>query len=383
MNQPQLSWSYQHSGISRNSSTVGTFSAMTAPASYPGSSIAATSYPSSTSFVRSMPTNSHPASSYSSGSRQSYQLNYTGFSDELTDSYGMNGLPSTQYNLQGQDSHLPSVNYNPSEMSRTWASIPNSRQIQQNFTLEPDGSSRFPNPSFPFPSAPSSTHANLVPNEPARFPAMNTLKVSLPHYDPNRILPALGSKGSTGKSLRSASMIPTDANGISISNYRSGACGTTDHSGNDGNQHSAGSSTSSTFSNTEEPGNNSSSSPQMSQKSTVFGYNHGQQERVSTYGSTYVPTNAGMVERHAGLDNNSLETELSNDQALTGQDSSSHQYTYNLGNSTKQAQGTLVNGQSYVRLQEPHHTQSFDNPNPLNHTATYNHRSSISTARPH
>lgn len=356
---------------------------MTAPASYPGSSMAATSYPSSTSFVRSVPINSHPASSYPNGSRQSYPLSYTGFSDELPDSYGMNGLPSTQYNLQGQDSHLPSVNYNPTEMSRSWASIPNSRQLHQNFTLEPDGSSRIPNPSFPFPSAPPSTQANLISTEPTRFPAMNTLKVSLPRYDlNNRILPALGSKGSTSKSLRNASMVPTDATGLSIPTYRSSVCGNTDHNGNDGNQHSAGSSTSSTFSNTEEPGSNSSSSPQMSQKSTAFGYHHGQHDR-ETYGSTYAPTNAGLVERHAGLDNHGLDAELSSDQMLSGQDSSPHQYTYNLGNGTRQAQGTLVNGQSYIRLQEPQHTQSFDNINQLNQPATYHHRSSISTARPH
>ena len=383
MNQPQLSWSYQHSGLSRNSPAVGTFPAMTTPASYPGSSITATSYPSSTTFVRSIPMNSHPASSYPSGSRQSYPLNYTGFSDELTDSYGMNGLSSTQYSLPGQDSHLPSVNYNPPEMSRSWTSIQNSRQLQQNFTLEPDGSSKFPNSSFPFPSASSSTHGNLIPNEATRFPALNTLKVSLPRYDLNRILPALGSKGSTGKSLRNASMIPTDATGIGIPHYRSSVCGNTEHTGSDGNQHSAGSSTSSTMSNTEEPGGNSSSSPQMSQKPTAFGYNHGQHDREATYSSTYVPTNASLVDRHAGLDNHGLDAALSSDQMLSGQDTSPHQYTYNLGNSTKQAQGTLVNGQNYVRLQEPQHTQSFDNLSPLHHTATFNHRSSISTARNH
>ena len=383
MNQPQLSWNYQHPGLSRNSSAVNNFSAMTAPASYPGSSIAATSYPSTTSFVRSVPMTSHAASSYPSGSRQSYPLTYTGFSDELTDSYGMNGLSSTQYNLQGQDSHLPSVNYNPPEMSRSWASIPNSRQLQQNFTSEPDGPSRFPNSSFPFPSGLAPTNPNLVSNEPTRFPAMNTLKVSLPRYDVNRILPALGSKGSIGKALRSAPMLPTDATGISIPHYRSSICGNTEHNGNDGNQHSAGSSTSSTMSNTEEPGSNSSSSPQLSQKPTAFGYHHRQHDRETTFGSTYVPTSAGLVERHAGLDNHGLDAELSSDQMLSGHDSSSHQYTYNLGNSSKHAQGTLVNGQNYVHLQEPQHTQSFDSLNPLNHTAPYNHRSSISSVRPH
>lgn len=389
ISQPHTSWGYQHSGIlSRSSSAISTFPAMTAPASYPGSSVAAPSYPSSTSLMRLHPVGNHTGISYANGSRPPYPINYSGFSDDMSEPYGMPELPSPQYQLQGQESHLPSVNYSSPDMSRSWIPVSNARQAH-NFTLEPEGSSKYVNPSFPMPSAPLSTATTLASKH-SHFPAMNTLETSLPTCDQihNRVLPALGSKmASASKGHRNPSILSGDGIGTSIPtplNYRSGTSWGTDNNGNDGNQHSVASSTSSTISNNvEDPGSNSSSSPQMSQNSTSFGYRPGQHDRDSNYNSTYNSSTTALLERQVGLDSG-LSAELSNDHIIPGQDSSSNQYTYSLGSSTKHSAGTLVNGQSYMRLQEPPNIQSFDNLNHLGHTTTYHpHRASISEARHH
>ena len=361
---------------------------MTAPASYPGSSIAATSYPNSTSFVRLQPVGNHSAVSLTNGSRPTYPMNYGAFPDDMAETYG---LPSPQYHLPSQESHLPSVNYNSPEMSRAWAPNSHARQPHQNFPLEAEGPSKYASSSFPIPSAPLSTTSTLALNEQPHFPAMSTLKTSLPHCERinNRVLPALGTKlGPASKDHQNTSILSGEGSstGLPLSlNHRSGASWNADQNGNDGNQRSVGSSTSSTISTTEDPGSNSSSSPQMSQKPTVFGYRPVQQDRESNYGSTYNSTSTSFTERHGGLDSNGLN-ELSNDHIIPSQDSPPNQYTYNLGSSMKHPEGTLVNGQSYMRLQEPQNVQSFGTLNDLGHTLTYHshpQRTSISNARHH
>lgn len=360
---------------------------MPAPASFSGPSVQSTSYPNSTSFVRPYPVGNHSTMPYSNNSRPSYPMNYNGFSDDMTETYKLHDMPSPQYQLQGQEPHLPSVQYSSPEVSRPWPSMASARQLQQNFTMEPDGSSSFMS-SFPLPSTTLSTNTTVAPSQPTHFPAMGVLKGSLPNCElNNRILPAPGSKlGPINKNYRgmSTSQGETVDAGIPQSlSYRTGAW-TADLSGNDGNHHSVGSSTSSTISNPEDPGSNSSSSPQMSQKSTAFGYRPGQQDRESNYGSTYNSSATALVDRQVGLDNNGLNGDLSNDHILPTSDSSSNQYTYNLGSSTKYPEGTLVNGQSYTRLQEPQNSQSYDNLNHLGNTATYHpHRTSISNTRHH
>ena len=386
----QPSWNYQHPGVpSRSASAVGQYPAMTAPSAYTGSSIAPSSYPSSMPYARLQPVGHQTPSPYHSNSRSSYPTNHAWLPEDLTETYS---LSSPNYAMSAQDSQLPSLNYTSPEMSRAWVPLPASRQPNQGFHMDQEGSSKYASPSYSLPSATLPTRTTGAPEGRSHFPAMNAMKTSLPTYSlpGSRILPAPDSnRGSTNNKNQASApvLIAEDAStGLSQSlSYRSAVSWNSGHTGTEAHQHSTGSSTSSTVSGTDGVSSNSSSSPQITQKPTFFDYRPAQQDRASDYDSAYSLSSTASLRRHAGLDSSVFPGELSSDSILPSQDSSSNQYTYTLGNSSDNQKGTLVNGQSYTRLQEPQHAQSLEALDHLtSQAATYtNHRTSISNAKSH
>ncbi|KAL8787952.1 MAG: hypothetical protein Q9195_007540 [Heterodermia aff. obscurata] len=223
---------------------------------------------------------------------------------------------------------------------------------------------------------------------------MNTMKTSLPSYslpgfrsltapDSNR-----GSTSTNNKNQSNAPILLAEDVGTGIPqslSYRSAIPWNSGHTGTEAHQHSTGSSTSSTVSGTDGVSSNSSASPQITQKPAFFDYRTAQQDRASDYNSAYSLSSTASMRRHVGIDSNVFPGELSNDSILPSQDSSSSQYTYTLGHSPESQKGTLVNGQSYTRLQEPQHAQSLE---VLDHLTTQGasyptHRTSISNAKSH
>lgn len=356
---------------------------MSTPTTYATTSIASHSYPSSVSYARLQPLGGQAPSAFNNNSRQVFPTNQAWLPEDITDPYS---LSSTQYTVPTQDSHLPSLNYTSSEMSRGWTPIPGPRQTQQGYHMDQEGPSKYATSSCSLPSTALMACTTGVPEGHSQFPAMNTLKSSLPSYSVHgsRILPVPESKrGSTSKNHPNASVFVAEdtATGLPQSQslgYRPGLLWNPDHTVTD-NQHSAGSSTSSAASGTEGVSSNSSSSPQMSQKPSSFGYRQVHQDRGSDFSSTYNMSSTAPMKRHTGIDISGFPNEVSNDNILPSQDTSQSQYTYNLGNSAEDPKGALVNGQSYTRLQEPQHAQSYE---PVNHytpqTSAYQkHRTSI------
>lgn len=378
----QVSWNYQHAGLpSRAGSTVGPYPTMSAPTTYATTSIAPHSYPSSASYARLQPLGGQAPSAYNNNSRQSFSGNHAWLPEDITDPYS---LSSSQYTVPAQESQLPSLNYTSSEMSRDWMPIPGTRQTQQGYHMDQEGPSKYATSSCSLPSNALMACTTGAPEGNSQFPAMNTLKSTLPSYSlhGSRILPVPESKrGSTSKNHLNASLFAAEdtATGLSQSlNYRPGLLWNPEHTVPEGNQHSAGSSTSSAASGTEGVSSNSSSSPQMSQKATSFGYRQAHQDRGSDFNPTYNMSSTASMKRHTGIDTTGFPNEVSSDSILPSQDSSQSQYTYSLGNSAEDPKGTLVNGQSYTRIQEPQHAESYET---LNHfpgqTSTYqNHRTS-------
>lgn len=346
--------------------------------------MASNSYPTSMSYGRPQPVGSQTALPYQSNSRSNFATSHGWIPEDLNEPYS---LSPPQYNLSAQDPQLPSVNYTSPEVSRAWVPIPTSRQPQQSFNLDQDLSTKYTTPSLPLPSATCTIGA---PEGHSQFPAMNTLKTSLPTYPlhNSRILPVPdGKRGSTRKGHTNTSALMLDDCGtgaLQSLNYRSTGMWNPAHTATEGNQHSAGSSTSSTVSGTEGVSSNSSSSPQKSHKTTSFGYRQAQQDRDTDCNASYSLSSTASMRRHTAIDSSIFPGELSSNNVLPDQDTSPSQYTYNLGSSTENPKGTLVNGESYTRLQEPHHAQSYE---ALNHltgqTNTFpTHRTSLSNARP-
>ena len=340
-------------------------------------------------YVRLQPVGHQTPSPYHSNSRQNYPTNHAWLSEDIAETYS---LSSPQYTMSAQESHLPSLNYTSPEMSRAWVPLPASRQPNQGFHMDQEGSSKYAAPSYSLPSATLPTRTTGPPDGHSRFPAMNAMKTSLPNYSVpgSRILPAPDSnRGSiSNKSQANASVLMAEDAGTSLSqslDYRSAVPWSSGHTGTEAHQNSTGSSTSSTVSGTDGVSSNSSTSPQMTQKPGFFDYRPAQQDRASDYSSTYSLSSAASLRRHAGLDSSVFPGELPSDSLLPSQDASSSQYTYTLGNSPDSQKGTLVNGQSYTRLQEPQHAQSLDVLDHLtSQAATYpTHRTSISNAKSH
>ena len=388
----QPSWNYQHSGVPpRSASAVGQYPAMTAPSTYAGSSIAASSYSSSMPYVRLQPVGQQIPSPYHSNSRQTYPTNHAWLPEDLAETY------SPQYAMSAQESQLPSLNYTSPEMSRAWVPLPASRQPtqgqpNQGFHMDQEGSSKYATPSYSLPSTTLPARTTGAQEGNLHFPAMNAMKTSLPSYSlpGSRILPALDSnRGSTkSKNQANAPVLMAEDTGTGLSqsrSYHSAIPWSSGHTGTEAHPHSTGSSTSSTISGTDGVSSNSSASPQITQKPAFLDYRPAQQERASDYNSGYSLSSTASLRRHAGLDNSVFPGELSNDSMLPGHDSSSSQYTYILGNSPESQKGTLVNGQSYTRLQEPQHAQSLEALDHLSsQAAAYPaHRTSISNAKSH
>ena len=386
----QPSWNYQHPGIpSRSASAVGQYPAMTTPSTYTGSSIASNSYPSSMPYVRLQPVGQQTPSPYHNNSRQSYPTNPAWLPEDIAETYS---LSSPQYTMSAQESQLPSLNYTSPEMSRAWVPLPASRQPNQGFHIDQEGSSKYATPSYSLPSATLPTRTTGAQEGHSQFPAMNAMKTSLPSYSlpGSRILPVPDSnRGLTNnKNQSNASVLTAEDTGASLSQslgYRSAVPWNSSHTGTEAHQHSTGSSTSSTVSGTDGVSSNSSASPQIIQKPAFFDYRPAQQDRASDYSSTYNLSSTASLRRHAGLDSSVFPGELSSDNILPSQDASLSQYTYTLGNSPESQKGTLVNGQSYTRLQEPQHAQSLEALDHLtSQAATYPaHRTSISNAKSH
>ena len=387
---PQPSWNYQHPGVpSRSASAVGQYPAMTASSTYAGSSIAASSYPNSMPYVRLQSVGHHTPSPYHSNSRQSYPTNHAWLPEDITETYS---LSSPQYTMSAQESHLPSLNYTSPEMSRAWIPLPASRQPNQGFHMDQEGSSKYATPSYSLPSAALPTRTTGAQEGHSQFPAMNAMKTSLPSYSlpGSRILPAPDSnRGLTSnKNQSNAPVLMAEDTGPGLSQslgYRSAVPWNSGHTGTEPHQNSTGSSTSSTVSGTDGVSSNSSASPQIIQKPAFFDYRPAQQDRASDYNSAYSLSSTASLRRHTGLDSSVFPGELSSESILHSQDSSSNQYTYTLGNSPESPKGTLVNGQSYTRLQEPQHAQSLEALDHLTSQATTypTHRTSISNAKSH
>ena len=350
--------------------------------------MAASSYPSTMPYARLQPVG-HQTTPYHSNSRQNYSTNQGWLPEDIAETYS---LSSPQYTMSAQESHLPSLNYTSPEMSRAWVPLPASRQPNQGFHMDQEGSSKYATPSYSLPSATLPTRTTGAQEGNSHFPAMNAMKTSLPSYSipGSRILPAPDSnRGSiSSKSQSNAPVLIAEDASTSLSqslSYRSAVPWNSGHTGTEAQQHSTGSSTSSTVSGTDGVSSNSSASPQIMQKPAFFDYRPAQQDRASEYNSAYSLSSTTSLRRHAGLDSSVFPGELSSDSILPSQDSSSSQYTYTLGNSPESQKGTLVNGQSYTRLQEPQHSQSLEALDHLtSQAATYStHRTSISNAKSH
>ena len=301
-------------------------------------------YSSSTAMSRQQ-AGSQGGLAYHNSSRSSNPANYNGYSDEMPESFG---LPSPNY-LQAQEAQhqLPSVIYSSPEMARSWASLPSTtKQLHPSFSLD-DGTTKYASSSFAPPSAQlsSSTSTTMSRELHSRFPAMGPLKTSLPGNGLNsRILPALDHRNDSNplaKAHHGLPMIAGEGAGMPLQDRSEQYA---EQARSHVNQHSVSSSDSGTLSGTEGGGSNSSSSPQTVQKSTPFPYRPTEQDRDADYSATYSAP-SGFV---SGLPDDNI------------QESSSSQYTYNLGSSTKHPEGTLSSGQIYMRLQSTSSSQTYD-----------------------
>jgi len=340
----------------RNS--LGQYSSITVPASYPGSALAATPYPGSTSI--------HPVHSLSSAtfpygpSRQSYPTAYShSYADDLYQNYGLQ-QPS-QYHPAAQESHLPSLDYLSPEISRQWTPVAvDGRQPQHNLDIDPESSNRLG-------TSVSTGTSNAL------FPGLGALKNYLPSFAPHRsrTLPIPESqRTSISHSTNSVSSISGESapSGFPQAlSYRSGNPWNAEKPATETIEASNGSISSTGTGSTSI---NSSSSPQVSQKSTTFGFQaipSNPSNRENYYASANISTNTPSAEGSLDPEHATFHGRLSKNPGVSTQQPTSSHYGYSFGSSSRIGatsdqmvpDGTLMSGQLYTRLEEPH--QSYEN----------------------
>ena len=387
------SWPYAHSGLPNGSpmirNTLGQYSSMTAPASYPSSALAAAPYSGPMHPMHSLPNTAYPYGPC----RQSYPATYgQNFPDDMFQSYGLQ-QPS-HYHQTAHESHLPSLDYLSPEISRQWTPVAvDGRQSHQYFNSDQESSSRFAQPHYSQTNISVSTGTPNAPSGPI-FPGLASLKNSLPSLASHRsrTLPVPESqRTSVSHSTNNISSIPGESAlpGVPQAfNYRSSIAWNAENAATETNE-AASSSASSKVSGTGPTSSNSSSSPQATHKSTAFGFQavpSSPSGRDVYYAPTSLATTMPATEGQLDQENASFHGRLSKDLKISNQHSTPGLYGYSLGSSTRNGttsdqmipDGTLVSGQLYTRLQEPH--QSYDNLPALSGEASSHatHRTSIS-----
>lgn len=356
------SWTYAHCGLTNGSpmvrNSLGQYSSMNVPASYPGSALAAAPYPGSTAI--------HPVHTLSSAtfpygpSRQSYPTAYShSYADDLFQNYALQ-QPS-HYHPTAQEAHLPSLDYLSPEVSRQWTPVAvDGRQPQHNLDIDQESSSRL-----------SASVSAGTPN--AVFPGLGALKNYLPSFAPHRsrTLPMPESqRTSISHSTNSVSSISGESapSGFPQAlSYRSGNPWNADKPALETTEVCNGSISSTGTGSTSI---NSSSSPQVSQKSTTFGFQalpSNPSTRESYYVSANISTSTPSADGTLDPEHATFHGRLSKDTGVTTQQPTSSHYGYSFGSSSRIGatsdqmvpDGTLMSGQLYTRLEEPH--QSYEN----------------------
>jgi len=356
------SWTYAHCGLPNGSpmvrNSLGQYSSMTAPASYPGSALAAAPYPGSASI--------HPVHSLSSAtfpygpSRQSYPTAYShSYADDLFQNYALQ-QPS-HYHPTAQESHLPSLDYLSPEISRQWTPVAvDGRQPQHSLDIDQESSSRL------------STSVSAGTSN-ALFPGLGALKNYLPSFAPHRsrTLPIPESqRTSISHSTNSVSSISGESapSGFPQAlSYRSGNPWNAEKPALETSEACNGSVSSTGTGSTSI---NSSSSPQVSQKSTTFGFPavpSNPSSRENYYTSANISTSAPSIEGTLDPEHATFHGRLSKDPGVSTQHPTSNHYGYSFGSSSRIGatsdqmvpDGTLMSGQLYTRLGEPQ--QSYEN----------------------
>ncbi|KAL8828081.1 MAG: hypothetical protein Q9191_002798 [Dirinaria sp. TL-2023a] len=362
-------WSYPHPGlahgspVSRDNGGLAQYSSTQVPASYPGSSLAATSLPASM----------HPVSSFSGTaypygpSRQSYPSSYGhSFSDDMFQGYSFN--QSAQFQHPSHDSQLPSLDYVNPDLARQWTPVaPGARQSSQSFSIEQEGSTRYGPLAYSHSSIAVHPDASVPADRSGMFPRMSNLESHLPALNPrkSRALPAPASRrASISHSTNAMTGVtdPTAPLGMPQNlNYRSSIPWTTEGPAAENNEGSS-SSTSSTMSGRDLVASNFSPSPQVAPKSAHFDpqpISSGSSGRASYY------TPLTMTTLPPNMDTEAL-SKFSKGHKMGYHTAGTGHYGYSLGSDARNdtspmiPEGTLVSGQHYTSLGQSNPLHAYE-----------------------
>lgn len=295
------------------------------------------------------------STTYPYGARQSYPSSTysTSLPDDMFQGYSLQQQSSGYHPPITRDSPLPSLDYLSPEVSRQWPSVTPtlSRQAHHGISLDQENS-----------------HTRLTQPQTTSAFGLGSLETNLPTFIPprSRTLPMPDRQRT---SISHSSILSSDnpLSGASQTlSYRS-SLPWMDKGGTESNE----TSNSSTSSGLDPASSNASSSPHATQKATSFsvhGIPSSSTGREIYYSPPSATTSIGLPSGEDQLEseNASFQGRLNREHGISNHQPSSSHYGYSLGRSTRAgasnhlvADGTLMNGELYTRL-EPQSAQSYE-----------------------